>query len=415
MGLGLQQRPLPLTPALGEKRENTIHFEAFFWILAVGYTSLLLILFHNQCLGYGGELSGFPSDMPAYLMETRGESSGIPFPYRFLFRCAGFVAHFTQLELAFSLVLALLCLLSVVALKYYFEKYFPLGSLPLPGRLSPAVSRTVHHVLITLAAFTCILVASLYLPGISRYLYIGQGTANVYHNATGMAAKGFGIAAFFMAGELLQDLRRRPHPAKLCLFAAVLALMFYTKPTFAPVYIPVYGLYMLPKLFGRNSWKNTILTGLAFLPGFGVLAYQYLTVFGEGMGVAPGRVWHQWTDHILLTIPCAIAFPLFMLLTHLPQLKTERLWQFAWAGYGVSFLEFYLLYEKGERWKDGNFSWGYDLAIFFLFAVGLMLWLRDWKEKKNPLYHLIAAVLLGAHLISGLLYFRTIFLGGSYY
>lgn len=94
---------------------------------------------------------------------------------------------------------------------------------------------------------------------------------------------------------------------------------------------------------------------------------------------------------------------------HLPLLLADLRYEFS---DGV------LLYEKGFREMDFNFSWGYMYGIFFAFVGALLVLLRatgkaDTKKKKG-----LAAIQWLAylwHLVCGLYYFWGFLQGAMYY
>ena len=77
---------------------------------------------------------------------------------------------------------------------------------------------------------------------------------------------------------------------------------------------------------------------------------------------------------------------------------------------------FILLYEKGFRVADANFSWGYMMGAFFLVMCSVLVLLEDTsKAEKHSWKLLIQWGALGVHLACGLFYFGMILFGGFYY
>lgn len=72
-----------------------------------------------------------------------------------------------------------------------------------------------------------------------------------------------------------------------------------------------------------------------------------------------------------------------MLLFSLRELLRDRQYLFAWGMTGVGFLEALLLVETGSRSRDGNFLWGYCMALFLAFVFSLEKWLRLYPLKNS--------------------------------
>ena len=181
--------------------------------------------------------------------------------------------------------------------------------------------------------------------------------------------------------------------------------------------------YRLCKSKGSNL-KNTILFGCTFIPTFVDLLYQFGGVFsgtdskGEEAGIGFGlfKVWAEYCDNYTMAIVLMIFFPLVVLLFQYRKLKHNTVYRFGWQMYGMSLIMFVLLYEKGFRRVDANFSWGYMLGGFFLMISSLLVLLEDTKGSKR--YHwklLMQWAAFGLHVVCGLFYFLIILTGGSYY
>ena len=262
----------------------------------------------------------------------------------------------------------------------------------------------------------------IYLPGI-KYNYLGVFTSNPFHNATYMAARPFAILAFLWFGKLLAVYEKGADRKDYLLFSLFLLLATMTKPSFTIVLVGAAGLIMLWRLF-RSRFRNfmpTLWLGLCFIPTFLDLLYQYKGVFvpdeGEegGMGFAFGKVWALYSDNIPLAICLGVGFPLAVLVLNFKELKKNTLYRFSWQLYGMSFLMAFFLYEKGFRWADFNFSWGYMYGIFFSFVGALLVLIPATARRERPVLLALQWFAYLWHLACGLFYFWGIFRGGMYY
>lgn len=400
--------------------KNKVIDIAFFVVLLFAVAAVMLTLFYRQTIG---NPNYYHSDMKAYILEMQGLDSGYSFPYPVFFKLAALIHLFAAPELSVAIATMLLNVLSMVLLKLIFNK------LALK-ELSDSFPKCawLAGIVLSLLAASMLFISMLYLPnniyfpGI-KFKYLGVFTSNPFHNATYMAARPFAILAFFWYAKLLTCYEKGVSLRDYIFFAVFLLLATMTKPSFTIVLIGAAGLIMLYRLFRSRfrNFKPTIWLGLCFIPTFLDLLYQFQGVFVPkegaegGMGFGFGEVWGLYCKNFPAAICLAVGFPLLVLLLNYKELKNNTVYRFSWQLYLMSFAMAYLLYEKGFRKPDFNFSWGYMYGIFFSFVGSLLVLLKATAAKKRPL-------LLGAqwfaylcHLGCGLYYFWGIFKGGSYY
>lgn len=414
-----------------QKRDKYIDVIVFVILFALA-TIVTFTLFYRQT--FGSPETGYHSDMKAYILEMQGLDSGYSFPYPVFFKLAAFIHLFTGPELAVALATTLLNSAAMVLMK------LALNCLALkPLKDSVPKHSYLAGVLISPVSVSLFFISMLYpptgiyLPGI-KFKYLGVFAANPYHNATYMAARPFAILAFFWYAKLLtkyeegyggkwKDSEKGVDMRDYVLFSLFLLLATMTKPSFTIVLVGAAGLIMVYRMI-RTRFRNflpTIQLGLCFLPTFADLLYQFKGVFvpdgGEegGMGFCFGEIWSLYCDNIPLAICLAVGFPLLVLVLNFKELFTNTLYRFSWQIYGMSFAMAFLLYEKGFRKPDFNFSWGYMYGIFFAFVGAVILLLRNTAAKKKPLLLGLQWLAFVAHVVCGLYYFWGIFQGGHYY
>lgn len=446
---------------------------AVFAILLTAVSAVTLALFHRQTLGSPEQ---YHSDMKAYILEMQGLDSGYSFPYPVFFRLSAFLNLFTTPEFAVALATMLLNSLAIAVTRMAFG-YLALEELEdaierRRGYLMGAGKRCflqkwMAGVGLSLLSVSLFFISMLYppsgvfLPGI-KFKYLGVFTANPFHNATYMAARPFAILAFLWYAKLMPvyekgvcrsktGLSGKPEAAMeavdggkaslrdYILFSVFLLLATMTKPSFTIVLVGAAGLIMLYRLI-RSKFRNfvpTIQLGLCFVPTFIDLLYQFKGVFVPeegaegGIGFCFGEVWGYYCSNIPLAVCLAIGFPILVLLLNYKELKRDSLYRFSWQFYFMSFAMAFLLYEKGFRKPDFNFSWGYMYGIFFCHMGALLALLKataaalseraetDGKagRKMNLRGAAIALQWLAylCHVICGSLYFRVFMSGGMYY
>lgn len=407
------------------RRKDRIIDGAIFAALLVAVSAVSLQLFYMQTLG------GVDSDMKAYILEMQGLDSGYSFPYPVFFKLAALVHLFTPPELSVAIALVLMNGIAMVVTKLALSRlvWDSYNSRVLPWHKGVALSFLAVSLFFISMLYPP---DGIYLPGI-RFRYLGVFTANPFHNATYMAARPFAILAFLLYGKLLNEYEEGigKRWRDYLLFALFLFVATMTKPSFTLVMVSGAGLLMLYRLFrsGFKIFVPTIQLGLCFIPTFLALLYQYAGVFvpaeGEegGLGFCFGSVWMEYCDNIPLGICLAMGFPLLVLLLNWKEVKRNTLTRFSWMLYLVGLVEAFLLYEKGFRRVDFNFSWGYMYGIFFCHFSSLLLLMQltadsrmrkeGWKSRRWLL--LIQWLTYLWHVLCGILYFRDLLAGGTYY
>lgn len=422
---------------MSRERKNRIIDGAVFLGLLAAVSGVTFELFYRQTLGNPGY---YPSDMKAYILEMQGLESGYSFPYPVFFRLSAFIHLFADAELSVAIATMLLNSLAIVIMKLSFNHII----------LHDDKRRWWEGIAMSLLAVSLFFISMLYpprgiyLPGI-KFNYLGVFSPNPFHNATYIAARPFAILAFLWYVKLLPVYEGGIKPsgsegrgAKLfdyILFSVFLLVATMTKPSFTLVMVSAAGLVMLYRLF-RSGFRNflpTVQLGLAFVPTFLNLLYQYKGVFVPeegaegGIGFCFGEVWLNVCDNIPLAACILVAFPCLVLVLNFKELKTNTLYRFSWQLFLVGLGEAFLLYEKGFRKFDFNFAWGYMYGAFFCHMGSLLLLSGKTRqalvekggegEKKGLRGLLLAAQWLAFlwHLACGIQYFGKFMTGVMYY
>ena len=431
---------------MNEAKKNKIIDISVFCVLLLVVSAITLNLFYHQTTG-SEEL--YHSDMKAYILEMQGLESKYDFPYPVFFKLSAFINIFTEPEFAVALATLFLNSGAMVIVKLALNHYTL-------SQLENGFEKRkwMAGVLVSLVSVSLFFVSMLfppegiYLPGIN-HRYLGVFTANPFHNATYMAARPFAILAFVWYAKLLdvyeqgysgcwrlsapvgqpgaveseQGVKSGVAMCDYVLFALFLLVSTMTKPSFTIVLVGAAGLIMVWRML-RSKFRNfvpTIQLGLCFIPTFINLLYQYKGVFvpdeGEegGIGFVFGKIWGLYCDNIPLAICIGVGFPLAVLVMNFKKLKTNTLFRFSWQIYLMSFAMAFFLYEKGFRWADFNFSWGYMYGIFFAFLGAFFVLLPEMGQKKKPLWLILQWGPYLWHVACGIYYFYGIAQGQMYY
>jgi len=253
-------------------------------------------------------------------------------------------------------------------------------------------------IMINLLAFAFCMVQSLYLPFLDAgERYLGVFSMNPLHNPTHMCVRPFALVAFclvidivaYSAGEsykpIFFDVVNSGKKYYLIL-TVVLFLSVVMKPTFAEMFIPAVGLYMLglqiAKIIKRDNplkfLKKLAVLFLCAVPALIYIALQYAVFFlmggsynNEG-GIIVTKyleVWSLFTDNVYLSILLGMAFPIYMLIINTRYFIGTTQGRIALIGYGVGFLEAAFLGESGSRLVHANFMWPMMSGMLIMWLV----------------------------------------------
>ncbi len=448
------------TEAGKEQQKIRILDGVIFGLILLGVFAVTLWLFSHQTTG---SEQAYHSDMKAYIRKMLGTEVKYSFPYPIFFKVGAFFNLFTSTpEFAIALATAVLNALAMVLTKLALNYLcLPAFEQKKPGETKKQSTQLLPRVLISLVTFSLFFVSMLYIRPMPRlkikWSYLGIFSPTPWHNATYIAARPFMILAFLWAAKLFdiyEEVRTgaqfKEHWKDYLLFSLWMLLVTMTKPSYTIVHLGAAGLVMVWRLL-RDRFKNflpTLYLGLCYIPTLLDLLYQYKGVFVAeegaegGIGIEWMKVWSQYSDNIPLAILQGVGFPLLVLLLHLKSIKKDSILRFSWQVYVMGFLMAALLYEKGFRVYDFNFSWGYMCGMFVAFLAAAKILLQDTGRygivheggshsetipeasaagaagvaKALPAWALVLEWLaLLAHLACGIRYFATIMTGAMYY
>ena len=395
----------------------------FFAVFLLVYSGLMFVLFYRQAIEYGGM---YTSDMRAYILETQGLESGYEFPYRLFFWLSGIWMSVLTPEAAVAVSTMLLNSLSVVLLKYYFDKNLRKHAARQSLQWNLGWDGAVNFLV-----FALFFVSMYYGPKGEKifgydYNYRCNGilTPNPYWNATYLAVRPFTILCFFLTAELLEEYEEKIPVKKALLLALFSFLAAFTKPSFHFLLLPVAGLILLYRLLRSRftNWKNTLGLGCCFLPSGFLLIYEFFGVFtgenilGEetGIGIELGKAWYIHSNRISLSVMLALLFPFCVLALNFRQLKRDGAFRLAWQLLLTGFLSFLFLYEKGFRLEHLNFSWGYMHGLFFVYVVcgfQILKNLMEWKPWIYQMFVIPEFLFFMQHLRCGMEFFMYLYQG----
>ena len=383
-----------------------------FLLFFITYTAATFYLFYLQSAALPGE--NYLSDMPFYIMGAFGENLRDPYPYKLFFWCIRLFSCIFSKEISAAVATTLFNSLNVFVL-YHFAKKL----------IKKDLQSDFKN---TFLIFSWLIASMVIVPYFNIYkfpgqYYIGQGTGNMWHNATYLATRPFSTASFFLFIEILDDLDHSGivHIKKFGLFSISLFLSVFTKPTFAIVFFPAVLIILVVKFLkgSINSFPNLFKILLCFIPAGLDMIRQFFPVFvrGEGSGIGFGfaDVWSLYSDNILLSIILCFAFPIFIYLSNLRNLIKNNPLFISLILTLVTLAEGIFIYEKGPRMPDGNFLQGYQHAMFYSFICTSIFFVNEKSHRMSKAYNITGAIIFSAHVVSGFYYFIRILSGMKFY
>lgn len=349
---------------LKEKRVNRIQW--IYWILLGVYGVLCLYLFYMQSiqpLEYNNRY--FQSDLPYHISMIIDDGwyySFTAYAYQVLYLLFG------KSTFGIALFLAVMAVLSIVLTEKLLQvltKQQGMSAVTAAGALG------LHFVM------------PFFLKMAGQYRYVSYQSGNIWHNSTYQCMKVFGLAAILCYLKIEKEYQEKILLKDWLLFAGILIICTGIKPSFLTVFAPAMALKLLWDLFHKVSFKQIFLFGCAVLPACGVVLWQNAVLFGEdtgqGFSIQPWFTFSLHADRPKLAVLCSIAFPLAVLVCSVKELVKDKNYCFGWLMTGIGFLEALLLAETGSRSNDGNFLWGYCFAIFYIFLLSFVKWLKMGK------------------------------------
>ena len=266
------------------------------------------------------------------------------------------------------------------------------------------------------------------------YRYVSYQSGNIWHNSTYQCMKVLALAAILCYLKIEKRYKEHISVKQWITFSVLLIICTGIKPSFLTVFAPAMALKLLWDLFHKVSFKQIFIFGCAVLPACGVVLWQNAVLFGEetgqGFTLNPWFTFSLHADRPKVAVLCSIAFPLTVVICSLKELFRDEKYFFGWMMTGVGFLEALLLAESGSRSRDGNFMWGYCFAIFYIFVLSFVKWLRLGKkgnhsgalkgrEKVCAMLQKVAFWGCGAvfayQLYCGLVFFVRLLMGETYF
>lgn len=261
-------------------------------------------------------------------------------------------------------------------------------------------------------AIIMIFVGPLYWSIISNDYYLGQFTANPWHNPTIIAIKPFAIIIFYMYYEFTLKNSTWSNKKKYYMTTFLMILMSisaFAKPNFYQVFIPTMAAFCIISLYKnfKKSIQLCVCSFLIVLPVLMIMVVQFaLAIRGAkgGIGIELFKVWHAYGEHLLGSLLLSILFPIIVLYSN--RKKINRLLLLSWILFISALSQFCLFYLK-RGYYTGDFIWGVYLATAILFITSIINFINQKNKSKIYLYG--GSIILALHTLCGLIYWVGIY------
>lgn len=369
------------------------------------YSGLLFYLFYNQLLY--GETGRFESDTFVHVRFAVED-------HYFHSLCALFYVLFSFFPGSKILISIMLTAVTVLAI-------------PATNRLIKVVLQKYSIELskgyVYLISFVSNILSAFYLPFASRQHYIGYECANMWHNSTYLFMRLFAIYSLILFIKLYDSYKEKLTFKQWLSFSVVLMLTTGFKASFLTVFAPLMAVLLLVDLFKKTKFLKVFSFALTVLPSMAVMYLQSLILggadSGNGYAISPFTALSLRGDHPKVTLILSVLFPLCVLFFCFSELKKNRIYFYSIVLWAVAFLEVFLLVETGERSLDGNFMWGYSIALFFVFIESIIVSVKRFLENRNkPIFvieFIVSTLILLWHICSGVWYFSLLLTGVTYF
>ena len=268
-------------------------------------------------------------------------------------------------------------------------------------------------------------VMPIYLPFFNNRIYLGQGSPVSWHNPTNLMVKPFAILSFFLFVRMIDRIHKGECIAKkeYACQAFLLFLSVLAKPSYVQGIAPALIIYVF-LLCIYEKWKNVrsyFFLLLTFAPVIPLLIVQFLVSFygsderSGGIGFGWFAAGYGYSKNPYISLLLVIAFPLLYTIFHFRTIKGSSEYRLIWIYVITSWLQSAILYEKGARMAEGNFTWAVQLAYTLLFLITVRdfakkIYIRTLAKEKWKGTDVFLLLVLFCHLSSGILYiYRLLF------
>ncbi|HUH98310.1 MAG TPA: hypothetical protein VLZ89_13170 [Anaerolineales bacterium] len=236
-------------------------------------------------------------------------------------------------------------------------------------------------------------------------LYLGYIGIISYHNPTIILLRPLALLQFIY---VLRGFDAFP-PSRAGIPAAALIslLATFTKPNFAICLLPAITLIALYRMIRKEAIHLAFLAFGFLVPMAVMLVWQFWMAYQGGDSAhvifSVLGVMGAYSGYLLPKFLLSILFPLTVTLLYRKQAARNLPLISAWLIFLFGSFFTYFVAESGTRFKDGNFTWSGEIALFVLFAVSTLFFLGVQGSSRAS--KMTAQALWTLHIAAGAIYY----------
>jgi len=377
------------------------------YVLIALYGISALFLYYKQTQWVDGAV--YESDLPAHIqmiIEDGWYYSLTAFLYKALYSIG-------------NGSVAIACFLALCTVGSVFLTYILLQKISILQKNS----RKMENVFFLLLSLILNVVMPCYVRGLSDGRYIGMESGNIWHNSTYLVMKPLALICLILYVDMMEEYAVTFSWKKATVFSGMLAVCTGVKPSFLVVFAPMMAILLLLDLIKGVPFKHVVAFGVTVVPSLAIILFQNIVLFGTDTGnswqIRPGYALGLHSGYPMIVAVLSILFPLIVLIWNRKELKKERSFLAMWIMAAIGFLEVFLFCEVGARAEDGNFMWGYSIAIFSIFVVSILMWVKNLFEANKSIlckgYIAVTSMVLAYHIYCGVYFYTNLVQGVSYW
>ena len=395
--------------------------DVVFLLCCVGTFLSETFLAYRQIVLYNGK---YLSDLSLHIAIARRD--------QYYYRMIGFLVntmdHITTNPWALALSMGVLVLLTVIG-NYFLIRFFT-------KRFTE--SRIPAQIMAVLVLYT----GPIYIPKFMPYFYAKTQSKYAWQNPTQIMVTVFSVFALLAFYKVYEHYMEKISTKGWAMLALAFLVSAYAKPSFIMAFFPAAAMILLADLFRKDTglkpmsrFRQIFILGMTMLPACIYFLLLNNTVFGESrqevtssaggeaskVVIDLGRAYFNQDFSITLSILAGLAFPLFVLLFNLRELKKPE-YAVSWLTVLWGYAEHFTFSETGPRATHGNFAWGKKVAIYLVFAVSMAKFIENLYDPdflkgsrtRKIAYGTALALLLFLHFASQVVYLVHLGHGGKY-
>ena len=384
------------------KKVNRIIFD----LALLVYAGLLFYLYYNQLLfPVTGRFESDTAIHVRFAVEDHYYHSLAAFIYVFL-------SWLPFSEILIATVLTIATVGAIIGTKFLILKLISLYDFKM------------SDITVNIIAFSSNILMAFYIKSANSNHYIGYECANMWHNSTYTFMKVFAIFTVIYFIDAYNSYKEEKLGKKFYIYSILLTVTTGFKASFLTVFAPFLALLLLRDLIKKTPFMKVFAFALSIIPSLIVLLCQNMVLSsdsGNGYAISPFTALALRGAHPKITLVLSVLFPLLIFFTHIKDFYKDKVYFSTLIFTGIAFMEVFLLVETGERSLDGNFMWGYSIALFFLFLISIIKALKDFAQRRDAnkvfagMVLSVEMLILFWHVLTGIIYFFILLTGVTYF